>query len=72
MVTDLLGDGQLGEVRDVPGPLDGAEQQPSGQLTDVVNAHDGGAAWGGLRLAIGGAVAAAGVRLGAEKQGDEL
>lgn len=73
-LTDLLGHGQLGEVRDVPRPLDGAEEQPSGELTDVVDAHDRGAAGGRLhlRLAVRSAVAAAGVGLGAEQQGDDL
>ncbi|EOA93579.1 hypothetical protein Anapl_15963, partial [Anas platyrhynchos] len=30
----LVGDLQVGEERDVPGPLDGAEEQAGGQLAD--------------------------------------
>jgi len=70
----LLWDWEFWEVRDVPGPLDGAEEQPRRQLTDAVDAHDGGSAGGRLHLALAvrGHVAAAGVRLGPEQLGDEL
>lgn len=36
----LVGDLEVGKERDVPRPLDGAEQEPGGQLADVLDAHD--------------------------------
>lgn len=37
---DLVGDLQVREERNVPGPLHGGEEQPGGQLAYVVYAHD--------------------------------
>lgn len=73
-MTDLLRDWELWEVWDVPGPLDGAEQESSGQLADAVDAHDGGSTRRALhlRLPVGGAVAADWIRLSPEQLGDEL
>lgn len=36
----LVGDLQVREEGDVPGPLDGAEEHPSGQFANVLDAHD--------------------------------
>lgn len=73
-LTDLLWYWELWEVWDVPGPLDGAEQESGGQLTDAVDAHDGGSTRRPLHLClpVGGPVAADGVRLGPEQLGDKL
>lgn len=35
----LVGDLEVGEERDVPSPLDGAEEEPGCELADVVDAH---------------------------------
>lgn len=72
--TDLLWDWQLWEVWDVPGPLNGAEEESGSQLTDAVDAHDGGSARRCLHLclAVGGPITAAGVGLSPEELGDEL
>lgn len=74
VLTDLFRDRQLREVRDVPGPLDGAEQESGSQLADAVDAQDGRPAAGRLHLglAVGGAVAAVGVRLSPDQLGYEL
>lgn len=73
-MTDLLRDWEFWEVWDVPGPLDGAEQESGSQLTDAVDAHDGGSTRRPLhlRLPVGGPVAADWIRLGPEQLGDEL
>lgn len=72
--TDLLWDREFWEVWDVSGPLNGAEEESGCQLTDAVNAHDGGAAGRCLHLClvVGGPVTAVGVRLSPEELGDEL
>lgn len=74
VLTHLLWDWQFWEVWDVSGPLDGAEEEPGGQLTDAVDAHNGGSARRCLHLwlTVRGHVPAAGVRLGPEELGDEL
>lgn len=73
-MSDLLRDWELWKVRDVPGPLDGAEQESGGQLADAVDAHDGGSTRRPLhlRLPVGGPVAADWIRLSPEQLGDEL
>lgn len=65
MSAHLVHELQVGEERDVLGPLHGAEQQPGGQLADVLDAHQV------VSLHALGPVAGRGVRLGAQQQGDE-
>lgn len=65
----LVGDGQLREIRDVPGPLHRAEEQTGGQLTDIVDAHR---IVGPALLVVLVSESTAGVRLGSQQLGDEL
>ena len=39
---------EVWKERNVSGPLDGAEEQPRGQLADVLDAGDGGGGGGGV------------------------
>lgn len=61
--------GQLGEVRDVPGPLHGAEEQPGSQFTYVIDPHG---VLGPRLLVVLVSVATAGIRLGSQQLRDEL
>lgn len=63
--ADLVHELQVGEEGDVLGPLHGAEEQPGGQLADVLDAHQV------VPLHALGAVAGRGVGLSAQQQGDE-
>ncbi|KFO59833.1 hypothetical protein N302_05767, partial [Corvus brachyrhynchos] len=60
----LVGDLQVGEEGNIAGPLDGAEEQTGGQLTDVLDAHDV------VGLHALAAVAGGGVGLGPQQEGD--
>ena len=66
---DLIGHLEVWKERDVASPLHGAEQQPGGQLADILNPHDVVRCWLRRLHALGrpsagrGAVAGGGVRL---------
>lgn len=72
--THLLWDWKFRKVWDVSSPLHCAEEKPCSQLTDAVDAHDGGSARWRLHLCltVWGAVAAVGVRLSPQQLGDEF
>lgn len=63
--TNLVHELQVGEEGDVLGPLHSTEEQPGGQLADVLDAHQV------VSLHALGAVAGRGVGLGPQQQGDE-
>ncbi len=67
--TYLVWHRQLREIRDVSGPLHGAEEKPGSQFTDVINPH--GVIRPGL-LVVLVSVPAAGVRLGSQQLRNEL
>lgn len=67
--SDLVWHRKLREIRDVPGPLHGAEEQPGSQLADVVNPH--GIIWTSL-LVVLVSIPTAGIRLGSQQLGNEL
>lgn len=63
--THLIHELQVGKEGDVLGPLHGAEQEPSRQLADVLDAHQV------VSLHALRSVAGRGVGLGTQQQGDE-
>lgn len=63
--THLIHELQIGEERDVLGPLNSTEEQPGRQLTDVLNAHQV------VSLHALGSVAGCGVGLSAQQQRNE-
>lgn len=63
--THLIHELQVGEERDVLGPLDSAEEQPGCQLADVLNAHQV------VSLHALGPVTGCGVGLGPQQQRNE-
>lgn len=65
----LVRHGQLWEIRDVPGPLHGAEEQPRSQFTYVIDPHG---VLGPRLLVVLVSVATAGIRLGSQQLRDEL
>lgn len=62
----LVGDGQLWEEGNVPGPFHRAEEEACGQLADVVDAHDA------ALLRVLRAIAGGGVGLSPQELRDEL